>query len=136
MRFLSTIFIVVLAFLTFVQTQHDDSVDPIFDKMVKDCATNFTIEHETAWDLIESERDASNDNEKCFATCVGEGLKILNTSDKKLNTAFLANPPMYLAKDKIAAALTKCGALTGTTACDTGYKQMDCLFEEAGVNID
>lgn len=136
MRFLSILFIVAIAFLSFVRTHDDDSVDPIFDKMVKDCATNYTIEHQTAWDLIESERDASNDNEKCFASCVGVGLNILNTSDKKLNTTFFANPPMYLAKDKIAAALTKCGALTGTTDCDTGYKQMDCLFVEAGVNID
>lgn len=137
MKLLSTLaLIAALAVMTFTQKHDDDSVDPIFDKMVKDCATNFTLDHQIAWDLIESDRNATNDNEKCFATCVGQGLSILNKSDKKLNTAFLANPPEYLSKDKLAAAMTKCGALTGTTECDTGYKQLECLFEEAGVDID
>lgn len=131
-----TSFIFVAVFVVFVFAHDDDSVDPIFDKMVKDCASNFTIDIDTAWDLIESERDAANDNEECFASCVGQGLSILNKSDNKLNTTFLAHPPPYLSKEKLPAALTKCGALTGDTQCDTGYKQMDCLFIEAGVDID
>lgn len=136
MRLVATLLIAAFAFLTLAEHQDDDSVDPIFDKMVKDCATNYSVEHENAWDLIESERDAANENEKCFAACVGEGLHILNDPDMKLNLTYLANPPMYLSKDKMPAALTKCGALVGTTPCDTGYQQMDCLFVEAGVDID